>query len=157
MRALLLVAVSSLGLAACSDPKPADPTPAPVVEAPAPESETALAPEVDNIPPAEVATRLAGKWQSTEDANSIITVTADTWTNTYTGDDSVNDVAKWRAFPGTETPTNADGLTFTPTSTYVEVKSGEDTFFYELGKIEADAFDFFYVSRGNHLSYKRIA
>jgi hypothetical protein len=152
MRALLLLAVPSLSLIACSEQTPA--APAPVAEAPAPE--VALAPEVVNIPPAEVATKLQGKWQSTEDANSIITITADAWTNTYTGDDSVNDVAKWRAFPGTETPANSEGLTFTPTSTYIEVKSGENTFFYELGNIEADAFDFFYVSRGNHLSYKRI-
>ena len=68
----------------------------------------------------------------------------------------MHDVAKWRAFPGTEAPVNSEGLTFTPASTYIEVKSGENTFFYELGKIEADAFDFFYVSRGNHLSFKRI-
>ena len=154
MRALLLVAISSLGLIACSEQKPADPAPTPAAEVAAPEA--ALAPEVVNIPPAEVATRLQGKWQSTEDAASIITITADTWTNTYTGDDSVNDVAKWRAFPGTETPANSEGLTFTPTSTYIEVKSGENTFFYELGTIEADAFDFFYVSRGNLLAYKRI-
>ena len=152
MRALLLLAVSSLGLIACSEQKPADPAPTPAAEAP----EAVLASEVVNIPPAEVATKLQGTWQSTEDANSIITITADTWTNTYTGDDSVNDVAAWRAFPGTETPANSEGLTFTPASTYIEVKSGEDTFFYELGNIEADAFDFFYVSRGNHLSYKRI-
>ena len=92
MRALLLVAISSLGLIACSEQKPADPAPTPAAEVAAPEA--ALAPEVVNIPPAEVATRLQGKWQSTEDAASIITITADTWANTYTGDDSVNDVAK---------------------------------------------------------------
>ncbi|HOY79858.1 MAG TPA: hypothetical protein PLN33_18735 [Hyphomonadaceae bacterium] len=155
MRLLLLAAVSTFALAACGDPKPAEPTPAPVPESAATEPE--LPAEAAAIPAQDVASKLAGTWQSTEDANSIITITADTWTNTYTGDDSVNDVAKWRAFPGTESPANAEGLTFTPTSTYLEVKSGDNTFFYELGKIEADAFDFFYVSRGNHLSYKRIA
>lgn len=155
MRLLLLAAISTLALAACSDPKPAEPT------APAPEAATtepALPTETAAIPAQDVATKLAGKWQSTEDANSIITITAEgDWINTYTGDDSVNDHAKWRAFPGTETPANSEGITFTPASTYIEVKSGENTFFYELGTIEADAFDFFYVSRGNHLSYKRIA
>lgn len=152
MRALLLLAVSSLALAACGDPKPVEPTP--VAEAPA--TASAPVPEVVNVPPAEVAAKLEGKWQSTQDANSILTITADTWTNTYTGDDSVNDVAKWRAFPGTETPPGSEGLTFTPTSTYIEVKSREHTFFYELGTVDADAFDFFYVSRGNNLSFKRI-
>jgi len=156
MRAAFLLAVSSFALAACGDPKPAEPAPAPAPEAAA--VETALPPETAAIPASDVATKLAGKWQSTEDANAIITITANgEWNNTYTGDDSVNDKARWRAFPGTETPTNSEGLTFTPASTYIEVKSGENTFFYELGNIEADAFDFFYVSRGNHLSYKRIA
>lgn len=153
MRALLLLAVSSLGLIACSEQKPAEPAPAPEAAS----TETALPPETVNIPAQDVATKLAGKWQSTEDANSTITITAEgDWINDYAGDDSAHDVAKWRAFPGTETPANSEGLTFTPASTYIEVKSGENTFFYELGNIEADAFDFFYVSRGNHLSYKRI-
>ena len=150
---LILLAAATFAFTACSEQKPADPAPVAAVETPA---EPALAPEVVNVPPAEVATKLAGKWQSTEDAASILTITADTWTNEYTGDDSVHDVAKWRAFPGTEKPPGSEGLTFTPTSTYIEVKSGENTFFYELGTIEADAFDFFYVSRGNRLAYKRI-
>ena len=155
MRALLLAVASILALAACGDQKPAEPTSAPAPESAA--TEPALPTETAAIAAQDVATKLAGKWQSTEDVNSIITITADTWTNTYTGDDSVNDIAKWRAFPGTETPANSEGLTFTPASTYIEVISGDNTFFYELGTIEADAFDFFYVSRGNHLSYKRIA
>jgi hypothetical protein len=156
MRALLLAAVSTLALAACSDPKPAEPTPAPVPEAAA--AEPALPAETAAIPAQDVPTKLAGKWQSTEDPNSTITITAEgDWTSDYAGDDSAHDAAKWRAFPGTEVPPNAEGLTFTPTSTYIEVHSGEDFFFYELGVIQADAFDFFYVSRGNHLSYKRIA
>lgn len=154
MRALLLIAVSSLALAACGEPKAAEPAPAPVAEmTPA---EPALAPEVVNVPPQEVATKLAGTWQSTDDPNSILTITGDTWANTYTGDDSVHSVDKWRAFPGTEKPANSEGLTFTPASTYIEVVSGEDTFFYEVGTIEADTFDMFYVSRGNRLAYKRI-
>lgn len=155
MRAAVLLAVSTLALAACTDPKAAEPAPTPAPEAAS--TETALPTETAAIPAQDVATKLAGKWQSTEDANSIITITADTWTNTYTGDDSVNDVAKWRAFPGTETPANSEGLTFNPAATYIEVISGDNTFFYELGGIEADAFGFFYMSRGNHLSYKRIA
>ncbi len=150
---LILLAAATFAFTACSEQKPADPAPVAAVETPA---APALAPEVVNVPPAEVATKLAGKWQSTEDAASILTITADTWTNEYTGDDSVHDVAKWRAFPGTEKPPGSEDLTFTPSSTYIEVKSGENTFFYELSTIEADAFDFFYVSRGNHLSFKRI-
>ena len=150
---LILLAAATPAIAACGEQKAPEPAPAPEAEV---TPEPALATEVVNIPPAEVATKLTGKWQSTEDAASILTITADTWTNEYTGDDSVHDVAKWRAFPGTETPAGSEGLTFTPTLTYIEVKSGDNTFFYELGKIEADAFDFFYVSRGNHLSFKRI-
>jgi hypothetical protein len=155
MRAALLLAVSTLALAACTDPKAAEPAPAPAPEAAS--TETALPPETANIPAQDVATKLAGKWQSTQDASSTITITAEgAWINDYAGDDSAHDEAKWRAFPGTEVPPNAEGLTFTPASTYIEVHSGEDFFFYEIGKIEADAFDIFYVSRGNNLSYKRI-
>lgn len=154
MRALLLVAVSSLALAACGEAKPADPAPAPVAETKPTEAE--LPAEVVNIPPQEIATKLAGTWQSVDDPNSILTITADTWTNTYTGDDSARSVGKWRAFPGTEKPAAGADLTFTPASTYIEVISGEDAFYYEVGTIEADAFDMFYVSRGNRLAYKRI-
>ena len=154
MRALLFIAVSSLALAACGEQKAADPAPAPAAEvAPA---EPALAPEVVNIPPAEIATKLAGKWQALDDPNSILIITADTWTNEYAGDASVHSVDKWRAFPGTEVPEGGKDLTFTPTSTYIEVVSGEDAFYYEVGSIEADAFEMFYVSRGNRLAYKRI-
>lgn len=154
MRAALLLAASTLVLAACSDPKPAEPaTPAPEAAT----TEPALPATTTAIPAQDVATKLAGKWQSNDDANSIITITADTWTNTYTGDDSVNDVAKWRAFPGTETPANSEGLTFDPAATYLEVISGDNTFFYQLGDVQADQLEFFYMSRGNRLSYKRIA
>jgi len=154
MRALLLIAVSSLALVACGEQKPAAPTSAPVAEATPAEAE--LPPEVVNVPPQEIATKLAGKWQSIDDPNSILTITADTWSNEYTGDDSVHSVDKWRAFPGTEIPERGKDLTFTPASTYIEVISGEDAFYYEVGSIEADAFDMFYVSRGNRLAYKRI-
>lgn len=154
MRALLLIAVSSLALAACGEQKAADPAPVPAADvAPA---EPALASEVLNVPPAEVATKLQGVWESIDDPNSILIITADTWTNDYKGDDSVHSVDKWRAFPGTEKPANSEGLTFTPESTYIEVVSGDDTFYYEVGTIEADTFDMFYVSRGNRLAYKRI-
>lgn len=154
MRSLLLIAASSLVLAACGEQKAGDPAPAPAADvAPA---EPALAPEAVNVPPAEVATKLQGVWEAIDDPNSILTITADTWTNDYKGDDSAHSVDKWRAFPGTEKPANSDDLTFTPTSTYIEVVSGEDTFFYEVGTIEADTFDMFYVSRGNRLAYKRI-
>lgn len=149
-----LLTMSALALAACGGQTPVEPAAAPVAETPA--GETALAPEVVNIPPGEIATKLSGTWQSLDDANSILTITADTWTNTYTGDDSVHSVDTWRAFSGADLPAGADGLTFTPASTYIEVVSGEDTFYYEVGTIEADAFDMFYVSRGNRLAYKRI-
>jgi hypothetical protein len=154
MRALLLIAVSAFVLTACGEQKPVDPTPSPVVEA-APE-EAALPDEVANIPAGEIAERLAGKWQALDDPNSILTITADTWTNDYTGDDSVHSVDAWRAFPGTEIPAGGADLSFTPTSTYIEVVSGDLTFYYEIGTIEADTFDMFYVSRGNRLAYKRI-
>lgn len=154
MRALLFIAVSSLALAACGEQKAADPAPAPAADvSPA---EPALAPEVVNVPPAEVATKLQGVWESIDDPNSILTITAETWTNDYKGDAGAHSVDKWRAFPGTEVPERGKDLTFTPASTYIEVISGEDAFYYEVGAIEADAFDMFYVSRGNRLAFKRI-
>ena len=70
--------------------------------------------------------------------------------------EAIVSVDTWRAFPGTEVPERGKDLTFTPASTYIEVISGEDAFYYEVGSIEADAFDMFYVSRGNRLAYKRI-
>lgn len=123
-----------------------------VAEAPAP----AVAPDVVSVPPAEVAAKLAGKWQGIVDAKSIVTITPDTWTNEYTGDDTVHIVARWRAFPGTERPADMTDYTFTPTSTYIESISDSGKFYYELGAVEADSFELFYVGRGNRVAYTRL-
>ncbi|MBK8839219.1 MAG: hypothetical protein IPO30_11125 [Hyphomonadaceae bacterium] len=60
---LILLAAATLAIAACGEQKAPEPAPAAEVT-----SEPALAPDVINIPPAGVATKLTGKWQSTEDA-----------------------------------------------------------------------------------------
>ncbi len=39
--------------------------------------------------------------------------------------------------------------------TYLEVKRPEATFYYELGDLDAENLDMFYVGRGNRLAYTR--
>lgn len=153
---MLLAAASALAFAACGGQTPAEPAApaAPEVSSlPGPEA----APLVQVVSPADAPALLAGKWQSIDDANSLLTITADgSWTNDYTGDASVHSVDKWRAFPGSTPPAEMSDYTFTPEATYLEVLSGEDKFYYELGDVDAGNFDMFYVGRGNRLAYKRV-
>ena len=44
---------------------------------------------------------------------------------------------------------------FTPDATYLEVKRTEATYYYELGVLDAENLDMFYVGRGNRLAYTR--
>lgn len=153
---LALLAAAALAIVGCS--KQDEPKPVPDLQ---------LAPIVEPVPgdpqpvpiimPEDVPAKLAGKWQSIDDPNSILTITADgSWTNDYTGDDSVHDVAKWTVFRGYQREDELAAFNLKQTALYIEVISGDDKFHYELGSIGADEFDMFYVSRGNRLAYKRI-
>ncbi len=159
MRAFLL-AVSVVALAACGEQKPAAPEPAaePAAAAPAP---TIAAGEPNPsapgaiVAPAAVPALIAGTWVSIDDPKASIIVTADgKWTDMY-ADGVQPEVFPWRALSGVDAKTAAPAETFTPEATYLEVKRTEATYYYELGGIDADNLDMFYVGRGNRLAYTR--
>ncbi len=152
MRIAVLSVFALLFTTGCN---PKSPTLAEPGAATAPAAVTAA--DVVNVPPAEVAAKLAGKWQSADDAKSTLTITAEgRWTEDYVIDPPVHEVSAWRAFAGSDAPAGTTGNVFTPTSTYLEVKGANATFFYELGSIDADNFDMFYVARGNRLAFTRV-
>jgi hypothetical protein len=151
MRIAVLSVFALLLAAGCN---PNSPTLAEPGAATAPTAPTTI--DVVNVPPAEVAAKLAGKWQSADDAKSTLTITAEgRWTEDYVIEPPVHEVSTWRAFAGSNAPADTTGNVFTPTSTYLEVKGANATFFYELGSVEADSFDIFYVARGNRLAFTR--
>ena len=93
---------------------------------------------------------------SIDDAKSSITLTADgKWTDNYEGEADANDAAAWRAISGVEAKAASPTDEFTPEATYLEVKRADGAFYYELGDLDAENLDMFYVGRGNRLAYTR--
>lgn len=110
--------------------------------------------DANDMTPADISAKLVGTFVSADDDKSKITVTSDgDWTEAYEG--SGETTAEWRVFAGTDAPRDT-GETFTPASRYLELIGEAGTFYYELGGIDEDGFDMFYVSRGNHLSFIRL-
>jgi lipoprotein-anchoring transpeptidase ErfK/SrfK len=152
-----LAAVPALALVACGAK-----TPATVAEV-APVA--ALAPTIAIgepnpstpaiVPPAAVPALIAGTWVSIDDAKSSITLTADgNWTDSYS-DGTKDETYPWRVISGVEAKAASPTNEFTPEATYLEVKRTEATYYYELGGVDAENLDMFYVGRGNRLAYTR--
>ena len=156
MRAFL-AAVSVVALAACGEQKAAEPV-KPEAVAPAMPSIAIGEPNPSTpviIAPAAVPALIAGKWVSIDDAKSSIMVTADgKWTDSYS-DGTKDETYPWRVINGVEAKAASPTNEFTPEATYLEVKRTESTFYYELGVLDAENLDMFYVGRGNRLAYTR--
>jgi hypothetical protein len=154
---ICLAAVSALALVACGEK-----TPAPAAEVtPAAASAATIAIGEPNpstpaiVPPAAVTALIAGKWVSIDDAKSSITLTADgRWTDSYL-DGTKDETYPWRVINGVEAKAASPTNEFTPEATYLEVKRTEATYYYELGSIDAENLDMFYVGRGSRLAYTR--
>jgi hypothetical protein len=100
--------------------------------------------------------RLAGHWQSIEDEKSTITVEAGgKWTSEYT-DPPVNNVGAWKVFTSEAAPADAKQYTLEAGKAYLEVRDMDGAFFYELGDVDEDMLEMFYLGRGNRLAYKRM-
>lgn len=151
---IFLAAVSVVALVACGEQKPApvaEVTPAAVEPAPV----IVPGPEVVITAPAAVPALIAGRWVSIDDAKSSITLTADgKWTDAYS-DGVQPETYPWRAISGVEAKAASPTNEFTPEATYLEVKRTEATYYFELGDLDAENLDMFYVGRGNRLAYTR--
>ena len=151
---VLLAAVSALALVACGKT-----TPAPAATVTPAGAEPAVAeaiPEAVITKPEAVPALIAGKWVSIDDDKSSITLTADgKWTDDYVGEADAHEDAAWRAITGAEAKAASPENTFTPEATYLEVKRTDSAFYYELGDLDAENLDMFYVGRGNRLAYTR--
>lgn len=157
-----LMTVSVLALAACGGEKAAEPVKPEATEA-APVTPSIAVGEPNPAAPAIVAPEavpalIAGTWVSIEDPKASLTVTADgKWSEAYEGVDAggTADTAPWRAISGTEAKAASPEDEFTPEATYLEVKRTEGAYYYELGAVDADNLEMFYVGRGNRLAYTR--
>ncbi len=99
---------------------------------------------------------LAGTWQSTNDARFTRELDADgTAIDRYKGDASATDKGTWMLFPGSAPPPDAKDKTLTPTSTYLEIKEGDDALFFEIDSVSPKALSMFYIERGNRLAFIR--
>lgn len=151
---IFLAAVSVVALVACGEQKPAPVAEvAPATAEPAPV--IVPGPEVVITAPAAVPALIAGRWVSIEDPKSSITLTADgKWTDAYS-DGVQPETYPWRAISGVEAKAASPTNEFTPEATYLEVKRTEATYYFELGDLDAENLDMFYVGRGNRLAYTR--
>jgi hypothetical protein len=159
MRSFILL-VAILATAACGGQVPSAPAEAKGADAPAAaaaDPARAAATETkdtNEMTVEQISARLVGTWRSTQDDKSSLTITADgKWSGIHEGE--VDTVSDWTIFAGDQPPAGAAGP-FTPASRYVEVKGPDGVFYYELGRITADAFDMFYTARGNNLGYVRV-
>jgi hypothetical protein len=140
------VAVLCLALlAACEEKPPVEPAPA-------------ATPAAEPVTLAQDAAleKLAGRWQSLDDPKSILVVTKTQWISEYHSDQQTSDVAEWKVFSAADAPEAAKSYTIEAGKTYLEVKGPVGPQYFEMGDIEADAFDMFYLGRGNRLAYKRL-
>lgn len=162
----ILISIPLLVFGACSDPGPSsaappagatevaaapvrDETADPAIPDPAPGTEPDAPPFV--ISPVDVPDLIDGKWKSIDDPSAMITVTGDgTWS------DGTGEPGAWQAMFGSAARAADPSMTFTPKATYLQVKMGDHTFWYELGAVDEENLELFYAGRGNRLAYKRV-
>jgi hypothetical protein len=150
----VLMAASVLALAACGEQQS---TPeASAVQTPASTTPTVGIPgDANRLSPAEIASLLVGEFRSTQDEKNTISVTSDgRWVEAYEGGGPPS-TSSWQVFPGDQPPAGASG-SFTAASRYLELKSDNEVFYYEMGTVSGDGFDMFATRRGNMLDFARI-
>jgi hypothetical protein len=159
---LTLPAVALI-LAACGPQTPASETPPP--QAPAAPEAVAPAPEPAAATPAapivltttEVAARLVGTWRSIDDAKSTITISADGgWISDYADTLPVHEVSTWKLFTMLDPLPGVPAYTLEPGKAYLEVKGRDVSLQYEVGNIDADNLELFYLARGNRHAFTRV-
>ena len=100
---------------------------------------------------------MVGTWRSTDDARSIVEVSADgLWIDSYTGEPSATTTSHWLLFSGAKPPKAAAGETLDARSTYLEVNDKDGVLFYALDHVDAKSLELLYLDRGNTLSYRRV-
>lgn len=162
MRSILLAALA-LSVLGCSEPAGVTPDAAPEAAAPtAPESaaQPPSEPADQDVPaaviaPVDVAALIAGKWQSIEDPRATIIVTEDGgWSDRYEGEPDQRE-ATWEAMWGADAAKAEPKQTFTPNHSYLQVVRDDGAYYYELGAVDEDNLEMFYVGRGNRLAFRR--
>lgn len=135
--------------------------PAPVVTATVTSASTtapatqvqAPAPTLDQ---AAVAQNVVGSWQSTDDPNYSVTITASgKWTDSYKGADassSVSETGTYELFTSQNPDKDFTGV-LVPGVVYVKVSEGSSVLYFSVLEASSDNLQLSYLDRGNTLSF----
>jgi hypothetical protein len=120
------------------------PAPAPTTPAPAaPDLQTATA-------------NVVGSWQSTDDAQYTVAITASgKWTDAYGSDASATQTGTYTLFTSDKPDKDFTGI-LQPGVVYVKVVEGNSTLFFSVLEATGTNLQLSYLDRGNTLSFVRV-
>ncbi|MDR3571649.1 MAG: hypothetical protein P4L81_05670 [Candidatus Pacebacteria bacterium] len=111
------------------------------------------------LDPSTVATNVVGTWQSVDDPNYTVVITADgKWTDKYKGGDassSVSETGTYKIFTSANPDPGFDS-TIVPGTVYTVVKEGKSTLYYSVLEASGTNLQLSYLARGNTLAFVRV-
>lgn len=141
-----------------------------VVVPPAPQTQTAttapatttVQPATTSAPaldPATVAQTIVGSWQSTDDPNYSVAITADgTWTDTYAGANAsagTSQTGTYELFTSQNPDKDFTGV-LVPGVVYVKVSEGSSTYYFSVLEANGSNLQLNYLDRDVTLSFAKI-
>lgn len=132
------------------------PVPSAVDSTSSPQATSASNPVLD---PATVAANAVGTWQSTDDPNYTVVITADgKWTDNYktaNASDDISESGTYLLFTSADPdPDFTD--TIVPGIVYVKLTEGSDVYYYSVLEADASNLQLSYLARGNTLSFTKV-
>jgi hypothetical protein len=118
-------------------------------------SQTASNP-LPTLNPSEVAANIVGTWQSTDDPNYSIVLTADgKWTDRYQSTGSSGPISETGTYTFFTSADPDPDFTDTPVAgvVYVKLVEGSDTYYYSVLEADGQDLQLSYLDRGNTLSF----
>jgi hypothetical protein len=110
------------------------------------------------LDPATVAGDIVGSWQSTDDPNYQIQVTASgKWTDTYAGADasSATQTGTYELFTSANPDKDFTGV-LVPGVVYLKVTENNLSLYYSVQQANGTNFQISYLDRGNTLSFVKV-
>jgi len=120
-----------------------------------PASEAASSTDVA-LEPATVATNVVGSWQSTDDPNYTVKITAGgKWTDAYGADASASQTGTYTIFTSQNPDKDFTGV-LQPGIVYIKLVEGSSTYYYSVLDASGNTLQISYLDRGNTLSFTRV-
>ncbi|HUO50080.1 MAG TPA: hypothetical protein VMU25_00695 [Candidatus Paceibacterota bacterium] len=106
--------------------------------------------------PAQIGSNMVGTWQSVDDGNYHVKITADgTWTDSYGTTTSATQTGKYSLFTNATDDKDLP-IPAQPGVVYLKVIEGKDTFYYSVIEASSNTLQLSYLDRGNTLAFVRI-